>query len=272
MLPVGRFVPPRNALAVVRAELCVLFKRVGEGDVHGYAHAIAVYEHARAALREETRRRPLHVDRQMAVLYAALLHDADDPKVFPASDKSLPNARRILDVVQFNLVELVVEMISLVSFSKNGNAGATLPLCDSHGANARATATHPRWMFIPRDADRLEALGAPGVARCVAYGEEIGRPLVLADTRRPRTRAELYALAARMHLTRTPCHSTMEYFVAGLIPRAVMASGTVYCAELARSRMSIIERVCLHPGTVDVATLAAFVRAENPAAAAMLEK
>lgn len=269
MQSIVRACPPRDALATVRTHIRELFATAREGDVHGYAHAMAVYEHARAALREDVRRRPLHTDRQMAVLYAALLHDADDPKVFPASDASLPNARRILSTVQFNLVELVVEMISLVSFSKNANSGAILELDDSHGPNARVNA-RPRWMFIPRDADRLEALGAIGVARCVAYGAQIGRPLSVPSTPMPTDRRALYALAARWHLERKPCRSTMEYFIAGLIPRAVMASRTAYTARLAADRMRIIERVCLHPGAIDMHALVAIIGEENPAAVPLM--
>ena len=262
--------PPRvlrNALARVQSDLRELFAAVGEGDVHGYAHAMAVYQHARNALADETWHRNLPVDRQMAVLYAALLHDADDPKVFHHPDHdALPNARRILAAIGFNLVDEVCHMITLVSFSRNGNAGACLPLADTHGAMARPSAL-PRWMYIPRDADRLEALGAIGVARCVSYSDHVGRPLAIAGvTVRPRTRAELYVMAARMHLTQTVCTTTIDYFVAGLVPRAVMATGLAYFCSRAAQRTRVIEAVCLHygqHGVIDTATLRALITADT---------
>src|SRR5690242_3341678 len=110
-----------NILNVVRDRLSSLFNQVGEQDIHGLVHANRVCEHARRALDEIKYEWCLHTHQQMAVLLAALLHDADDPKVFSSSDSSLPNARQILTEIEFPLISDVLEMINLVSFSKNGN-------------------------------------------------------------------------------------------------------------------------------------------------------
>lgn len=105
----------------------------------------------------------------LALRLSALLHDADDKKYFQ-TDKTKDNARKIIagalegstfDVA--HVTEEVLEMISYVSFSDNGN---TIP--------ARAQKS-PEFLW-PRYSDRLEAIGAIGAVRCWQYNEEVKRP------------------------------------------------------------------------------------------------
>jgi uncharacterized protein len=238
-----------------------LFERLGEGSVHGHAHAVAVLAHARAALKLERRRLVLNTEQVMAVQLAALLHDVDDPKVVGAATAATPyhNARTILADVGFSAPDLVVRMIDLVSFSKNGNSDATLPFRDSTGRWVRATHV-PAWMLIPRYADRLEAIGATGVARCAAYGLQVGRPLVDATTPRPRDRAHLRAMAMAMFLSGARPTSTVGYFIAGLVPRTVMPADLRYFSDVAAVRARAIEQVCLEYGATGVMDLAAVRR------------
>ena len=91
---------------------------------------------------------------------AALLHDADDPKLFPTED--LANARAFLSQngVSPDTAEQICSVIRSVSFSRNqGRAPDTLE------------------GMIVQDADRLDAMGAIGIARTFAYGGEHGRSL-----------------------------------------------------------------------------------------------
>ena len=94
------------------------------------------------------------------VALGALLHDADDHKLFDTTDNT--NARRFLN--ENNLpsekTEQILQVVNGVSFSRNkGKRPSTLEGC------------------IVQDADRLDAIGAIGIARTFAYGGEHGRSL-----------------------------------------------------------------------------------------------
>ncbi len=97
---------------------------------------------------------------RFVVELAALLHDADDHKLFHT--ERCANARAFLERegVAPERIERVCAAIESVSFSKNrGRRPETI-----EGK-------------IVQDADRLDAVGAVGVARCFAYGGEHARPM-----------------------------------------------------------------------------------------------
>ena len=235
-----------DPIGVVRRMIGEAFDAVGEGSIHGLDHALRVEQHAMHAIREYGRARRLHADEQVAIRLAALLHDVDDGKIFPGNGDALPNARRMLRAVDFPLADTVLEMIRLVSFSRNGNTGAVLDLGDCHGSTALAT-RRPRWMYIPRDADRIEALGAIGVARCIGYGLQTHRPLLSRPLPLPSDAGsrELYGLSARWYITGRRSVSSIDYFVAGLIPRTVCATNLQYFKQLFEQRAELIRVVCL---------------------------
>ena len=123
-------------------------------DGHDAAHSIRVYTNARK-IAEEYPKCDLEV-----VSLAALLHDVDDHKLFDTVNNM--NARTFLKDRQVAdaVIERICEVINGVSFSKNrGKRPATL-----EGQ-------------IVQDADRLDAMGAIGIARTFAYGGKVGRPL-----------------------------------------------------------------------------------------------
>ena len=94
------------------------------------------------------------------VSLAALLHDADDHKLFDTRDNA--NARSFLmgQNVSPDRIERIIAAVNAVSFSQNrGKKPETL-----EGK-------------IVQDADRLDAIGAVGIARTFAYGGEHGRSL-----------------------------------------------------------------------------------------------
>ena len=98
-------------------------------------------------------------DRELVAL-AALLHDADDRKLFDTEDHA--NARTFLESngVPTARIERICAAIDEVSFSQN---------------RGRRPSTFEGQLV--QDADRLDALGAVGIARTFAYGGEHGRPL-----------------------------------------------------------------------------------------------
>lgn len=150
---------------------------------HGSAHAERVLGHAQKALAAAQPTLPNL--RQLAVQLAALLHDVDDRKYFPACPKGqYPNAKRIMEeaCADTTVVLEALEMISLVSCSANGNS---VPV----QAQSAPEFLWPRW------ADRLEATGEVGAVRCWQYNQEKGSPLSTPSTPRPSSELEVWQLA-----------------------------------------------------------------------------
>ncbi len=126
----------------------------GNSDGHGRDHALRVYRNAQTI----TESYP-DADRFVVAL-AALLHDVDDHKLFDTENNA--NARAFLSKEQLpkEMIDLICEIINSVSFSKNrGRKPDTL-----EGK-------------IVQDADRIDAIGAIGIARTFAYGGKAGRTL-----------------------------------------------------------------------------------------------
>ena len=124
----------------------------GNADGHGADHTLRVWRNAMRIAEAEP-----GCDRQVVSL-AALLHDADDHKLFSTEDNE--NARRFLDSrgMPKETADRICRAINAVSFSKNGDKRPDTP-------EGR----------IVQDADRLDAIGAVGIARTFAFGGEHGR-------------------------------------------------------------------------------------------------
>ncbi|WP_215492466.1 HD domain-containing protein [Fenollaria sporofastidiosus] len=117
----------------------------GNSDGHGADHSLRVYRNA-SMIRAAYKCNELYVD------LGALLHDVDDHKLF--NNKHNENARKFLSDNNFDVeaIEDIVEIINSVSFTKNkGAKPKTLEAC------------------IVQDADRLDAIGAVGIARTFMY-------------------------------------------------------------------------------------------------------
>ncbi|MCR4598188.1 MAG: HD domain-containing protein [Acetatifactor sp.] len=125
----------------------------GNSDGHGIDHAMRVYHNAMIIAQTES------CDMQIVAL-AALLHDADDHKIFHTEENA--NARGFLKEhgVTEGEIEWIVTIINAVSFSKNKDK-------------------KPKTVegMIVQDADRLDAMGAVGIARTFAYGGKHGRDM-----------------------------------------------------------------------------------------------
>ena len=121
-------------------------------DGHGPEHALRVYRSALLIAETEP-----EANKQIVAL-GALLHDADDHKLFHTENNA--NARRFLEEqgVAQETEDRICEAINAVSFSQNkGKRPGTI-----EGQ-------------IIQDADRLDAIGAVGIARTFAYGGKHGR-------------------------------------------------------------------------------------------------
>ena len=115
---------------------------------HDVFHTLRVYKTALQIAKSEK------ADLEI-VVFAALLHDVDDIKLSPNTNKNKENARKFLVDNNFDeeKIKLICDVIGEISYrGKDTIPGTTL--------EAR----------IVQDADRLDALGAIGIARAFAYG------------------------------------------------------------------------------------------------------
>lgn len=121
---------------------------------HDVEHSMRVYYNAlQIADTEPTCNR-------LIVSLAALLHDVDDHKLFNTTNNE--NARYFLNMhsIDNEMIDSICNVINSVSYSKNkGTTPMTL-----EGK-------------IVQDADRLDAIGAIGIARTFAFGGERKRKL-----------------------------------------------------------------------------------------------
>ncbi len=124
----------------------------GDSSGHDLHHTMRVYELAKRIAVQEG------ADVQMVELIA-LLHDVDDHKISPDTSVTCDRAVGFLrsQGVAQERVDAVVRSIGQISFSKN-----SLPPDTLEGQ-------------CVQDADRLDALGAIGIARTFAFGGSRGR-------------------------------------------------------------------------------------------------
>ena len=129
-----------------------VFKNNADG--HDFNHSIRVYENARNIAAGYP------ACDLLVVSLAALLHDVDDHKLF--STENNQNARAFLQSqsVGQDEIERICAVINAVSFSKN-----------------RGKRPESLEGQIVQDADRLDAIGAIGIARTFAFGGKNGRSI-----------------------------------------------------------------------------------------------
>ena len=126
----------------------------GDASGHDFDHTLRVFNMATTIAAEEK------ADLK-AVQLAALLHDVDDRKLSPLTYENKDNAVRFLQEngMDQGKIQYIVEIISQISFSAGNGAPTTL-----EGK-------------CVQDADRLDAIGAIGIARTFAFGGSHGRSI-----------------------------------------------------------------------------------------------
>ena len=132
-----------------------------EGSGHDWQHVWRVWKNAK-------RLGPLeHADMQVVEL-AALLHDIDDWKIAGAKPGDEPvKAKAFLEQqgCTDNLVKTVCDVIATIDFKGSLDTDRDLTL-------------EAKVVF---DADKLDAIGAVGIARCFTFNGHTGRPMFLPD-------------------------------------------------------------------------------------------
>lgn len=194
---------------------------------HGIDHALAVLNHAKKALIEVD----IDEEDKETVLFAALLHDADDKKLFPLN-KNYENLRKILVNKKSHFTSQVIEMVELVSASKNGDR---IP----------EAIKHKMWMLIPRYADRLEAIGIIGIQRCYQYTKTTNEPLYLPSTLRLISEDSIITESIRRYENYSGnSDSMMDHFYDKLIAVSIFPYRNSYFdEESAKRRKPIIDFV-----------------------------
>ncbi|MFV0173423.1 HD domain-containing protein [Empedobacter falsenii] len=138
----------KDILAQTQAYIKKTF--LDEGTGHDYFHIERVVTNAKKILETED------ADPFLVEL-AAWTHDIGDYKLHDGVDKSEKLIKAFLASIQVEeeTIVRISEIVSQVSFSK-GNKPTTIEA------------------EIVQDADRLDAIGAVGIARCFAYGGSVG--------------------------------------------------------------------------------------------------
>lgn len=102
-------------------------------------------------------------DREIAEL-GALVHDIADWKFHGGDDSVGPREAQALLAREGATPEVIAAVVDIVPSISYKGAGVATPMRSLAGQ-------------CVQDADRLDAIGAIGIARCFAYGGHAGRPL-----------------------------------------------------------------------------------------------
>ena len=124
---------------------------------HDWFHILRVWNNAKLIAKNEN-------VNEFIVELGALLHDIADSKFYNGDETIGPKmARAFLEIeqVENSIIEHVENIISNISYK---------------GANFKQTFKSPE-LDVVQDADRLDAIGAVGIARCFNYGGFKNRPL-----------------------------------------------------------------------------------------------
>ncbi|KAK8846205.1 hypothetical protein M9Y10_020211 [Tritrichomonas musculus] len=133
-------------------------KKLGEDTSgHDFYHCFRVRTTAEKLAHNEG-----NVD-MTVVICASLLHDVPDVKICKDVEKT---KKEIIELLQQSSIsspqiDHVMSIISNLSF-KGAGVDTTMPTIEGK---------------IVQDADRLDSIGAIGVARCFAYGGHVGHPI-----------------------------------------------------------------------------------------------
>ena len=137
----------------------------GNDASHDFAHIERVLAIAQTIAKEEQ----CSSEESEMVALAALLHDIDDWKYSGSETAGVKAAQKFLSSIEYpsHLTDRICWIIQRVSF--HDELGRT--------PEEIKTMSQDKLLCIVQDADRLDAIGAIGIARCFTYGGKKGRPL-----------------------------------------------------------------------------------------------
>lgn len=145
---------------MIQKAKCYVTDLLGEdASGHDAHHVFRVLHLAETIAREEAKHHVLDME---AVALIALLHDVDDRKISPDTCENLDRARAFLlaNGLAEEKSQLILNGISQISYKGTDSVSP-----DSWEAKC------------VQDADRLDAIGAIGIARAFAFGGSRGRSM-----------------------------------------------------------------------------------------------
>lgn len=200
---------------IQKAEKFVKSYMENDSSGHDFFHTLRVLHLAETIAREEAKTYP--VDMELVQLIA-LLHDVDDRKLSPETCENLDRARAFLteNGVGAVRIERIVSSIKQISFKGKDSVSP-----DSLEGKC------------VQDADRLDAIGAIGIARTFAFGGSRGALMYHPDEP-PRLNmdAEMYA--------KTQSHTINHFYEKLLRLKDLMNTETG--RQMARHRHAYMER------------------------------
>ncbi|MCH5171262.1 MAG: HD domain-containing protein [Erysipelotrichales bacterium] len=158
-------------------------EKMGQNDVaHDFYHVLRVLNNANAIAKN-------YQNCDLFVLQmTVLLHDIEDKKLKTSTNSNVKDFLKTLKLDE-KIIKQILKNIDTISFSKNPNINNKISI------EAK----------IAQDADRLDAIGAIGVARTFAYGGSKNNPFYCLDEKRPNTLAHFHEKLFRLHnLLNTP--------------------------------------------------------------------
>lgn len=163
----------RRIIEQIRTEVFSIMKEDSSG--HDSTHIERVWRMARRIAEIE------ECD-QFVVEVASLLHDLEDPKLAFRDKHQVATILKKYDI-SMERSQHILEMIASMSFS-------------SHQKGYRVTTIEG---MIVQDADRMDALGAIGIARTFAYGGSKHRPIYQGQDDDDSSIAHFYLKLLRLH-------------------------------------------------------------------------
>jgi uncharacterized protein len=160
----------------------------GYDGSHDISHIDRVVQNALAILKQSDENTKNVIDEDTIVAIASL-HDSFDHK-YLITEEAVQKAKR--EVGEF--------LASACGFSDD-SIKMVISVIDNMGYTAEVTGeastldpTSTAYLHIVQDADRLDAMGAVGVARCFAFSGAFGRPIISPDAKDERTQRERFKL------------------------------------------------------------------------------
>lgn len=147
-----------NRRGIVRASEKFAKKHLAKGDPgHDFWHAVRVRNNAEIINKEEK-------GDWFVIQLAALLHDVGDRKIMGTAEDDHSLTRKFLkkQKVTEDVFGAVMNIVENMSFSQSLSQ-----------KNLKKSIEFK----VVQDADRLDSIGAIGIARCFSYGAKRGRPL-----------------------------------------------------------------------------------------------
>ena len=181
----------------------------GEASGHDYFHTYRVFKNTEMLLKNLP-----EADREVCLL-GAILHDVDDDKISPETHENKDNARGFLVKNNYpqDKINFICKIIGDVSFSEK----VTPEIIEGK---------------IVQDADRLDAIGAIGIARTFAYGGNKGREIY-----NPDIKPDLNRTKEQYRHSKPP---TINHFYEKLLLLEDMMN-TDIAKEIARNRTEFME-------------------------------